>query len=133
MTAWGAALLVATAAHAGFQLAVTLVVYPALAATLPEHWATTHTTHSRRIPLVGVLYAGLLVAAAGALVTGPNQATVVAAVAALLAIGLTATVAGPLHVRLGRGRDERLLHRLRRVDRMRTVAAVVALVAAVWA
>lgn len=126
--------MVAAAAHLGFQLTVTLVVYPALAAAPAEVWAAVHAAHSRRIaPLVGVLYAGLLIAAVGALLRVPSPGTVVAAAALAAAIALTATVAGPLHVRLGRGREEHLLQRLLRVDRGRTLVALVALVAAVLA
>jgi hypothetical protein len=134
LTAWSVALVVAAAAHLGFQLTVTLVVYPALAATPADAWADAHAAHSRRIaPLVGVLYAGVLVTAAGALLTTPTPATVVAAAAGAVAIGLTATRAGPLHVRLGRGREDGLLHSLLRVDRLRTLAALVALAAATLA
>lgn len=126
--------MVAAATHLGFQLTVSLVVYPALAATPAEAWDPVHAAHSRRIaPLVGVLYAGLLATAAGALLTAPSPGTVIAAAAVTAAIGLTATVAGPLHVRLGRGREEGLLHTLLRLDRLRTLAALVALVAAVLA
>ena len=134
MTAWSLALVVAAAAHLGFQLTVSLVVYPALAVAPAESWATVHAAHSRRIaPLVGVLYAGLLGTAAGALLTAPSPGTVVAAAAAIVTIGITATLAGPLHVRLGRGREEALLRRLLRVDRLRTFAALVTLVAALLA
>lgn len=126
--------MAAAAAHLGFQLTVTLVVYPALAATPAEAWAQAHLAHSRRIaPLVGVLYAGLLGTAAGALLTAPSPGTVVAAAATTAAIGLTATVAGPLHVRLGRGREEGRLRSLLRIDRVRTFAALVALGAAILA
>ena len=126
--------MVAAAAHLGFQLTVTLVVYPALAAAPADAWTRVHEAHSRRIaPLVGVLYVGLVGAAAGALLTAPSPGIVVAAAAVVTAIGLTAAVAGPLHVRLGRGRDEGLLRRLLRADRGRTFAALVALVAAILA
>lgn len=134
MTGWAAALVIATSAHLGFQLTVTLVVYPALAATPVGMWTAVHRTHSRRIaPLVVVLYVGLLSTAAGTLLTVPSPASVVAAAAVGTVIGLTATLAGPLHVRLGQGPDEARMRRLLRVDRVRTATALVALAAAVLA
>ncbi len=62
---------------------------------------------------------------------GPQR---LVAVAALVVAGLaTAAGAAPLHGRLGRGRDPdpALLARLRRVDLLRTAAALVALTAGV--
>ena len=131
---WEVALLVAAALHAGFQLTVTVLVYPVLAATPAADWPAVHARHSRRIvPLVAVVYLAVAVTAAGALLVDPQPAVALAVAASALAPGLTAAVAAPLHGRLGAGPDPALLARLLRADRLRSVAAVLALVAAVVA
>jgi hypothetical protein len=128
------ALVAATAVHAGFQVTVSRLVYPALAAVPPQSWATGHALHSRRItPLVAVIYLLVLVTVAGALVGSRTGATLVAAGASLAVLAVTALLAAPLHRRLGQGHDPALLHRLTRVDRWRSVGAVVALAAALVA
>ncbi|HET8765795.1 MAG TPA: FMN-binding negative transcriptional regulator, partial [Pedococcus sp.] len=67
-----AALLGAAGLHAGFQLTVTTLVYPALARVDASRWAEAHDRHSRAItPLVGVVYLLLLAAGAWALATLP--------------------------------------------------------------
>ncbi len=77
--AWGVALLVATAVHAGFQLTVSRLVYPALAAVAPAAWEPTHAAHSRRItPLVGLVYGLVMVTAVGSLASGVTAANAVA-------------------------------------------------------
>ena len=134
--AWRVALVAATSLHAGFQLAVSVVVYPALAATTSGSWRSVHDAHSRRIaPLVGLVYAAALVAVVGAVLTDPVAAVLLAALATGVAMALTAALAAPLHSRLGRADrpDADLLRRLLLVDRLRAVAAVLALVAAVAA
>jgi cytochrome c biogenesis factor len=131
---WGVALLAATAGHAGFQLTVTLLVYPALAAVPAPLWVEWHDRHSRRIvPLVGVVYLALAVTSVGALLSRPAPATWLAVTAAGLVVALTAGVAAPLHARLGPAPAPELLARLLRADRLRTVLALVALVAAALA
>lgn len=123
------ALSVATAVHAGFQLTVTLVVYPALARVPAEQWQDAHREHSRAItPLVVVVYGLLVLAGAWALIDGPNGWTVVAVAAAGVALLVTATSAGPTHRRLGAGHDPAQIQGLLRADRIRAVAAVVAAV-----
>ena len=100
-TGWPLALVAVTAVHAGFQLTVSAVVYPALAAAPEAQWAGVHAAHSRRItPVVGLVYLPLVAVVGGALRAGPSRPTVLAATASLAALGLTATVAGPLHQRL---------------------------------
>ena len=42
-------MLAASALHLGFQAAVTVVTYPALAEVGPARWTAAHTAHSRRI------------------------------------------------------------------------------------
>lgn len=128
---WETVLVAATAAHAGFQLAVTAVVYPALAEVSETGWTQAHLRHSRRIvPLVGVVYAGVVASAVASLATRRSAPALVSALASATSLGTTAIVAAPLHGRLGAGRDPELLARLRRADRVRSAGAVVALVAA---
>lgn len=124
------ALVVASALHLGFQLTVTMVVYPALARVDDTGWQVAHTRHSRAItPLVVLTYGALALSAGWALVAlrgEPGEAwVVVSAVGALVAVLTTATAAAPLHGRLSRGRDEVLVVRLLRADRVRALGAVV--------
>lgn len=131
MTTSALLLLAAAAVHLGFQLTVSLVVYPALADEPEDRWSRAHDAHSRRItPVVVVVYGLLMVACAWAILAGPDRWTLVAVVAAAVAGLLTALGAAPTHGRLGRGRSRELLDRLLRIDRARTAAAVVGAVAA---
>ncbi len=133
-TRWSLALLTATALHAGFQLTVTLVVYPALAAVPAPGWQSAHDAHSRRIvPLVALAYGAALVACAGAALTSPTVGTWVAVVGTVAAVAVTAASAAPTHGRLGAGKDDALVHRLLVADRVRAAAAVLALLGAVAA
>ena len=132
------ALLAASAAHAGFSVVVTVVVYPALADVArgsPRQWAARHDAHSRRIgAVVAPLY--LLVAAAcvWTLATGPQGWAWVALTGNALAALVTAVRAAPTHGRLGReGPDPGLVRSLLLADRVRTLGAVVALVASALA
>lgn len=129
------ALTAAAALHLGFQLTVTVLVYPALTRVAPATWADTHDAHSRRIvPLVGLTYAALVGTGVWALVAAPlSGALVLALVGATLALLTTAFVAAPLHGRLGSGHDAALLARLLRVDRVRTLGAALCLAGAVGA
>lgn len=127
-------LLTATALHAGFQLTVTVLVYPTLVRVDPTAFAAAHAVHSRRItPLVALVYGAVVVASVVAVATDPaSAATWTSAVASAAAILVTALRAAPLHGRLGReGPRPALLLGLVRADRVRTVAALVALAAAV--
>ncbi|MDT0214089.1 hypothetical protein Q9R29_09340 [Rothia sp. ARF10] len=135
MTGPAAWLVLASGAHLGFQLTVSLVVYPALADVGPDRWARAHDAHSRRItPVVGVVYVGLLAAVAAVLLTdAADGGTLVAAAGAGWSMLLTAVGAAPVHGRLGRGHDEGLVRRLLVVDRLRLVGAVVGAVGAVAA
>lgn len=131
---WTVLLVAATALHAGFQLTVTTLTYPALVEVEAARFARAHGVHSHRIiPLVALVYGLLVVACLGALVTAAGSAAVwMAGVASGVAVLVTAVRAAPLHGRLGRlGPEPALLRSLTRADRVRTAAAVVALVAAV--
>jgi hypothetical protein len=134
---WSVALLVTTAAHAGFQAVVTLQVYPALARVPAVAWPSAHAFHSRRItPVVVVVYGALLVACTGAVLAAPGSVGVwVAALGATATFLVTAAGAAPIHGRLGGRRTELLLSRLLVVDRLRLGFSLVALggaVAASW-
>lgn len=127
-------LVAATALHAGFQLVVTALVYPALAATPRDQWADRHAVHSRRVtPVVALVYGSVLVAVAYAAADGVGVLGGVAVAGSVTAFALTAFVAAPAHGRLGRGWDQRVLRRLVVTDRLRLLAAAVAAVAAVAA
>lgn len=129
---WDTALVAATAVHAGFQLTVTWLAYPALGDVAGPSWSAAHAAHSRRIvPLVGVIYLAVVVTAVGAVVVRPDLPHLVAAAASAVVLVLTAGVAAPVHGRLGPERDPWLFARLLRVDRLRGLFALVALAAAV--
>ncbi len=130
------ALLAVSALHAGFQLVVSVVVYPALGDVPAERWGPAHAAHSRRITwVVAPLYAAVAAVCAWTLLAGPVDAAVAVALAGhALAAGTTALVAAPTHGRLGRdGRQRELLRRLLLSDRVRTLGAATALVASVVA
>ena len=127
----------ASLAHAGFQVAVTALVYPALVRSgrvHPDDWAEVHGRHSRAIgPVVAVLYGALLATGVWVLATGVGS--VAAAVAGVGAVGaalVTAVAAAPTHGRLSRP-DPVLLHRLVVADRVRCGWAVLGAVGAVVA
>jgi hypothetical protein len=125
------AFLVAAAAHAGFQVTVTTLVYPTLARVPPERWAQAHRRHSRGIvPLVVVLYGALVVSSVPFVTYHHDPAAWVGAAGAWGAMLVTATAAAPTHARLTTP-EPHLLRRLLVVDRVRAVLASVALVGAV--
>lgn len=130
------ALAVVTAVHVGFQLTVTSLVYPALAAPDADGFAAAHDHHSRRIvPLVGVVYLALVLVGGWVLVAGPvGPWVVLALVAEAVVLLTTAALAAPLHGALGRRRpDPSVLRDLRRVDRFRALVSVVGCAAALLA
>ena len=126
-------LLAAAALHAGFQLTVTAIVYPALASTPDDDWPGAHARHSRRIaPVVALVYGAAVVACALAATADPSPGTWVAVAGTAVAIVVTATVAAPLHGRLDT-RDPALLARLLAADRVRCISACLALAGALGA
>lgn len=132
------AVVAASALHLGFQLTVTVVVYPALAHVEDAAWADAHGAHSRAIvPLVVLTYGALVLALGWALILDPVSPVspwLVAAVAgASVSLLTTAVAAAPTHARLGRGRDAVLVRRLLVLDRVRTIGAVVCVVGALGA
>jgi hypothetical protein len=130
------ALVAAGGLHLGFQAVVTIVVYPALAATRPDDWDVVHAAHSRRITsVVAPLYVVVAAACLWVLVDGPLTVwTLLAMAGHVLAAGTTAAVAAPSHGRLGRdGPSPRELHRLLTADRVRLAGTALALGAALAA
>lgn len=124
-------LVAATALHAGFQLVVTLLVYPALASVPDSSWADAHTAHSRRItPVVAVVYAGLIGAGSLAVLGDPSPAQTWSVALSGVAVLVTAAVAAPAHSRLGVSRDPQVWRRLTAGDRFRCAAALAAAAAA---
>jgi hypothetical protein len=120
--------LVTTAAYAGFQWTVHVVVYPQLGAVPDSAFTAYERSHERRIGyVVGPLFAGLVVTTAllwfarpaGTSTWGPALSW-----ALLLAVlGITGLLAVPLHRRLERGWDPSTHRRLLRVDALRLAAA----------
>ncbi|QIG41709.1 DUF1772 domain-containing protein [Nocardioides anomalus] len=129
----GAAFVAAAGVHAGFQATVSTVVYPTLSHVRAAHWRQAHDRHSRAIaPLVGVVYVALAATAVWWLLVDRTAWAVVAVVLAAATVLVTAAFAAPLHRRLVK-RDDALVARLLRVDRVRTGLAVAALAAALVA
>jgi hypothetical protein len=125
------AFTVVAAAHAGFQVTVTALVYPVLASRTAPEWSGAHDRHTRAItPLVVVVYGALLVTGALLVAAGPDPAGWVALAAETVAVGVTAFGAGPLHGRMTE-RDEDDVARLLVLDRWRCAGALVGLAAAV--
>jgi hypothetical protein len=123
------ALALATALHAGFQVTVTALVYPALACRTAAEWPAAHARHTRAItPVVVVVYGAVAATGAALVVSGPDAAGWVSLAATAAALGVTAVGAGPLHGRMAQ-RDDGDVARLLALDRWRCAAAVVGLVA----
>lgn len=127
------AFCVAAACHAGFQVTVSALVYPALVRVPIDGWSTAHARHSRAIaPIVGIVYGALLVTGCWVVVTERTLASVAAVMIGAGALAVTAALAAPLHGRLS-SPEPALLRRLLVVDRARAVLAVGCLAAAVVA
>jgi hypothetical protein len=127
------AFAIASALHAGFQLTVTVLVYPVLGARDAEEWRAAHDRHSRGIaPLVGVVYLLLLVTGGLLVADGPDAVGWLAVGLTGGALATTAVVAAPIHGRLD-SRDDALVARLLVADRWRCLLAVLGAGAAVAA
>jgi len=128
-------LVAATWLHAGFQLVVTLVVYPAFPEVRAEDWRRHHGAHSRRITPVVVLVYGLVVATcAWTVARGLSDVVTVLAVASSgVTLLVTGMLAGPAHRRLTTERTTGNLAALRWSDRVRCTTASISAVAAGWA
>jgi hypothetical protein len=125
------AFLAATAAHAGFQLTVTALVYPALARVPADRWVEAHARHSRGIvPLVALVYGALVVTSVPFAIHHHSAAAWLGLSGAWGAMLVTAVAAAPTHGRLVTP-EPHLLRRLLVVDRVRAGLACVAFVGAV--
>lgn len=124
------AFALAAALHAGFQVTVTVLVYPVLGARRAEEWPAAHDRHSRAIaPVVAVVYLSLLVSGGALVASGPHLPGWLALVLTGAALTTTAVVAAPTHGRLGE-RDDALVARLLVADRWRCAFAVLGAVCA---
>ena len=124
-----AAHLLATAAYAGFQTTVQVLVYRQFPAVPADAFPAYEAEHSRRItPLVGVLFGACGVTTALLLVRRPAHVPLagllVSAVLFAVVLGATALLAVPEHRRLARGFRPDAFRRLLRADLIRTAAAV---------
>lgn len=127
------AFCVAAAGHAGFQVTVTALVYPALVRVPGTGWQEAHARHSRTIaPVVALLYGALVATGAWTLVSAASAPAVVAVGLTAGCLAVTALLAAPTHGRLTEP-EPRLLARLLVVDRARAALAVAALVASLVA
>lgn len=132
MTGLAAAHLVSTAAYAGFQWTVNVLVYrqfPLAAHDFPAY----ERGHQRRVSLlVGPLFLALAATTGLTLLERPQDAATWVSAAALAVILLvTAVCAAPLHGRLERGWDPVLHVALVRADAVRVAAATTQVAAAV--
>lgn len=124
------AFALASALHAGFQLTVTVLVYPVLAGRSAEEWASVHARHSRAItPVVALVYAAVVASGACLVASGPGLLAVIALAGSGAALATTAFAAAPLHGRLG-ARDNALVARLLVADRWRCGFALAGALAA---
>jgi len=127
------AFLVSVSVQAGLLATVTAVVYPALARVRASHWRQAHDRHRRSIALlVTVTYVAVAGTGAWWLAVDWSTPAAVAVALALLSMAVTALLAAPLHRRLVR-RDDALIDRLLRVDRVRTALGVAAVAVAIGA
>lgn len=129
----GLSFVAASALHAGFQLSVTVIVYPALSEVGVGQWPVAHARHSRRIaPVVAIVYAALVGSGTWLSATGPTGWWWVSLGCGAGAVVVTAGLAAPLHTRLDSPHPV-LLRRLLLVDRARCVLAVGGLLTALVA
>jgi hypothetical protein len=129
--------LVLTAAYAGFQWTVRVLVYPQFAQVPAAAFPAYERAHQRRVTrVVGPLFAGQGVTTLWLLAARPDGvplAPVLAGAACLaVVLGVTGLLAVPLHRRLADGFDDGALARLLRVDTVRALAAGAGTAAAGW-
>ena len=128
--------LAAACAYAGFQVTITVLVYPQLAAvghSAPAIFTAHEARHSTRTAaVVGPLFAALVAATGWLVVAAPTSCLAWAAAACTaVVLGVTALAAVPRHNRLRRGWDRAVMTALQRVDAVRAGAALAQVVLAV--
>lgn len=129
---WWHLLLLGAGAHAGLELVVHLVVYPALAdasAGSTGDARAGHQAHMRRMSVaVAPVYGLLVLAAAAALLTDLSALSAAAAVLVVATLAVTGLLAVPAHEGIVRAEDaagRAVLHRrLARADLVRLLLAV---------
>lgn len=128
------ALALVAVLHAGFQVTVTVLVYPPLARLGLEHpneWRAAHERHSRSIVgLVAVVYVALLAAGVWSLACGPGVLDLLALAGAWGAVLVTGAVTAPTHAKLLDPSPD-LLRRMVVSDRWRAVLATLGATVAV--
>ena len=128
-------LLLATGVHLGFQVVVTIVVYPELLNLAPDGWERGHAAHTRRMIVVVIpVYAAVAVALGWALATVCCSPALFVTAGAVLIVGVTtALVAAPIHHLLSvDGPTQKLIRDLRLADTLRLIGAAVACGAALF-
>ena len=116
--------LLLVGAYAGFQWTVQVLVYRQFELVPPSVFTAYEAAHQRRVSLVvGPLFAGQAVTAAGLLFTGAGALRFVSAALLAAILVLTGLFAVPLHRRLSDGFDPVAYRSLLRVDLLRAVAA----------
>lgn len=127
--------LLLTAAYAGFQWTVQVLVYRQFALVPPGAFAPYEAAHQRRISyVVGPLYGGQLLCTGALIVTGAGDDLLRWSAAGLLLVilAITGLHAVPLHRRLSAGFDAAAYGTLLRVDLVRTVLATLNAGVAAW-
>jgi hypothetical protein len=129
--------LTLTAAYAGFQWTVRLLVYPQFARVPAVAFRTYEQAHQRLVTrVVGPLFAGQGATTLWLLVDPPDglgPAPVLLAAGCLaVVLGATWLLAVPMHRRLGQGWDGAAHRRLLRADTVRALAATAGTLVAGW-
>ncbi|WP_205843923.1 hypothetical protein [Nakamurella deserti] len=124
--------LLFTAAYAGFQWTVQVVVYRQFGLVPAAAFTAFEAAHQRRVTyVVGPLFAGQAITSAGLLIAGDGALRFVSIGLFAAVLGVTGLLAVPLHRRLSTGFDAATHRCLLRVDLVRAgLATVNAIVAA---
>ncbi|MGN6608219.1 MAG: DUF1772 domain-containing protein [Jatrophihabitans sp.] len=129
----GALLVAATAAYAGFQWTIRLVVYPQFATVPREAFVRYEARHQGLVSIaVGPLFVLDGAACIAAFVHGPRWPSAAAGACLAVILLLTAFGAVPQHRALSSGFDAAVHRRLLLVDSLRLGLALGAVGAAVW-
>lgn len=116
--------LLLTAAYAGFQWTVQVLVYRQFELVPPAAFAAYEAAHQRRVSyVVGPLFAGQAVTAAALAIAGDGGLRFVTAALLAAILVVTGLLAVPLHRRLSAGFDAGCHRSLLRVDLVRAALA----------